>query len=141
MNYPESKLQQACVRWFRYQYPTRIIYAIPNGGKRKFTTGSILRAEGLLSGVPDLFIAEPMGDFHGMYIEMKKGSGKQTPAQMDMEEKLINRGYLCSVCRTFEEFEMEVSSYFRLKENLNESLTKKRGSYLNDLTPHMVIGT
>ena len=51
MNNAESRLQQACVRWVRYQYPDLVVYAIPNGGKRNAVTGAILKAEGVLAGV------------------------------------------------------------------------------------------
>ena len=89
----ESKLQQACVRWFRYQYPGILIFAIPNGGQRNKVTASILKAEGVLAGVPDLFIATPNGTHSGLFIEMKFGSNKPTLLQHQTMGKLLNSGY------------------------------------------------
>ena len=53
MKHVESSLQIQCVRWFRYQYPSRTIFSIPLGGNRNAVTGAILKAEGALAGVAD----------------------------------------------------------------------------------------
>ena len=57
----ESKIQIACVNWFRYQYPEykKLLFSVPNGGARNSITGAILKAEGALSGVSDLILLKP----------------------------------------------------------------------------------
>lgn len=110
----EHKIQVACVNWFRYVYPKSIIYAIPNGGQRNAVTASKLKAEGVLAGVPDLFVAEARNNFHGLYLEMKNGkAGRVSDHQRDMMEQLQNKGYKCVVCRSFDDFEKEVKEYMR----------------------------
>ena len=44
MTHEESRIQQGCVRWFRYQFPNlaRLLFAVPNGGRRDAVTGKIL---------------------------------------------------------------------------------------------------
>lgn len=63
----ESKEQVAFVKWFRLQFPSVRIFAIPNGGARDAITGSRLKAEGVEPGVPDLYIPK----WH-LWIEMKR---------------------------------------------------------------------
>jgi len=113
MKHNESKLQQACVRWFRMQYPDKIIFAIPNGGKRDVREASRLKAEGVLAGVPDLFVPEARYGFHGLFIEMKFGDGKMTEAQEKICEDLKNLGYGVTTISTFEAFEKLMKSYFK----------------------------
>lgn len=47
-----------------------LIFAIPNGDHRAITTAKRLKAEGVVAGVPDLFI--PQWD---LWIEMKRREG------------------------------------------------------------------
>ena len=57
----EHQLQVECVKWFRFQYPklANLLFAIPNGGLRNIKVATKLKAEGVLAGVPDLFLAIP----------------------------------------------------------------------------------
>ena len=71
--HPESELQRACVRWFRMQYPQHLLFHIPNGGKRNAREAAIFKAEGVVAGIPDLFLAEARHGHHGLFIEMKAG--------------------------------------------------------------------
>lgn len=112
----EHQIQVACVNWFRYQYPKSLIYAVPNGGQRNAVVAAKLKAEGVLSGVPDLFVAEPKGNYHGLYVEMKNGTaGKVSESQKEVMYKLTEKGYACVVCRSFDEFEAAVTDYMRGK--------------------------
>lgn len=110
----EHRLQCACVRWFRYAYPHHLLYAVPNGGQRSVATAARLKAEGVLAGVPDLFLSAARGGFHGLYIEMKDGAkGRVSESQRDTMERLTAEGYLCAVCRNFDEFRQTVEEYLR----------------------------
>lgn len=48
MKHEESRIQQACIKWFRLQYPKLALnlFAVPNGGARKRIEGAIMKAEG-----------------------------------------------------------------------------------------------
>lgn len=108
----EHDLQVSCVNWFRLQYPHEIIYAIANGGDRNIITATRLKAEGVVSGIPDLHIPCMRKGFGGLYIEMKNGrKGRVSDSQKEIMNHLAERGYKCYICRTFEEFVEAVNSY------------------------------
>ena len=110
----EHDLQVSCVRWFRLQYPqyAKLLFAIPNGGQRNAVVAAKLKAEGVQAGVPDLFLAVPGGDYHGLWIEMKNGkAGRLSALQGSMIAALVKQGYRCEVCHSFGEFENVVKEY------------------------------
>ena len=101
----ESKEQSAVVRWFKMQYPKyqECIVAIPNGahlaGKtvddRKRQMAKMKR-EGLKPGASDLFIAVPVGDLSGLWLEMKKTGETYSSVKTNQREHLaqmIKVGY------------------------------------------------
>ncbi len=110
----EHDLQVSCVRWFRYSYPQEIIMAIPNGGYRSPKTAAIMKAEGQLAGVPDLFIPAAKGDYHGLWIEMKNGkAGRLSESQQTMIEHLRQLGHRVEIVRSFDEFANLVQEYLK----------------------------
>ncbi len=81
--------------WFRKTYPEVLIFAIPNGGQRSKVTAVKLQAEGVLSGVPDLFVPA-----WGLFIEMKRQrGGSVSPDQKDIIPKLREAGYAVEIAR------------------------------------------
>jgi hypothetical protein len=66
----EHEEQKGFVRWFRLKYPTILIFAIPNGSYRDISTAKKLKMEGVVSGIPDLYIPK----YH-CWIEMKRADG------------------------------------------------------------------
>ena len=108
----EHEIQVACVNYFRLRYPKGLIYAIPNGGQRNVIVASKLKAEGVLSGVPDLHIPMAKKGYNGLYIELKNGkTGKVSENQKTIMDKLQSEGYRCEVCRSFYEFKNVVDDY------------------------------
>lgn len=106
MKHQESTLQTQCVKWFRYQYPHLVIYAVPNGGSRNVCEAQRLKSEGVLAGVADLTILLPQGK--SLYIEMKVKGNRQTPNQKEFQQKAEVLGHKYYVCYNFEEFEKVV---------------------------------
>lgn len=118
----ESSTQIACVKWFRMQFPEygNLLFSIPNGGKRNVVTAMILKAEGALAGVPDLFLSIPKLDSnlvwtHGLYIEMKTDKGKQSEAQKDFMLRVRVHGYQYEVVRSIDEFIKVTKDYLTSK--------------------------
>ena len=112
MKTTEHDIQVNCVDYFRLRYPKGLIYAIPNGGQRNIIVAKKLKAEGALSGVPDLHIAIAKKGFHGLYIEIKNGkAGRLSENQKTTMSKLQKEGYQCEVCRSFDEFRNVVDNY------------------------------
>lgn len=113
MKHRESELQQACIKWFAYQYPIQIMFAIPNGGKRGIVTAQTMKSEGVLAGVSDLFLMDAKKGYYGMFIEIKSPVGKASQKQMMFMAAAIIRGYHCVVVRSFDEFKSEVEKYLK----------------------------
>ena len=114
MKTTEHEIQVNCVNYFRLRYPKGLIYAIPNGGQRNVIVAAKLKAEGVLSGVPDLHIPMAKNGFHGLYIELKNGKvGKVSENQKTIMQKLQSEGYRCEVCRSFDEFRTIIDNYMQ----------------------------
>jgi len=113
MRHNESKLQINCVKWFSYQYSDYVLLSIPNGGKRNIREAQIMKAEGLLAGAADLFLAKSNNKYFGLFIEMKFGKGKQTESQKLFEKNVTANGYQYLICRSFEEFMNVINNYIK----------------------------
>ena len=114
-NYTEHDLQCDCVQLFREKHPdlALLLFAIPNGGQRHLSVAAKLKAEGVLSGVPDLFLALPSGEFHGLWLELKVGKNKLTDTQKKMFGILSEQKYKCVEIRSIEDFFAEVEKYLK----------------------------
>lgn len=93
MKHHESGHQQAYFSWARLHPVARLAYAIPNGGARSKVTAAILKAEGVLAGVPDIHLPVARGDCHSLYIEMKWGTNKPSAAQAEVIAHLVEQGH------------------------------------------------
>lgn len=88
------------------------IFAIPNGGKRSLLTAIKLKNEGVLSGVPDLFLPYPSKQYHGIFFEMKKSKGGTVSSeQKAIIERLNNNGYKAVVCKGAQEAIAALEAY------------------------------
>ena len=111
----ESQLQHSCLTWFRLQYPSlsRMLFAVPNGGKRDARTGAQMKYEGAVRGVADLILLIPKKGFASLCIEMKTPKGRQSEEQIKWQneaEKYRNRSI---VCHSLNECMYEVNSYLK----------------------------
>lgn len=123
MTYEESKIQIACITWFDYSYPKLKLnlFSIPNGGKRSKFAGGIQKAEGMRSGVADLFLAVPKigeevhlpQEFNGVFIEMKTAKGTQKDTQKEFQKAVEAQGYKYVICRSFDEFKIAIEGYLK----------------------------
>ena len=96
----EHTLQVKVVQYVRTFYPEVMILSIPNGSGTTARNRLALYAEGLLPGVPDLFIPEARKGFHGLWIEMKIKEGVESKSQKAVRNNLERNGYLCYVARS-----------------------------------------
>lgn len=75
------------------------LFSIPNGGDRDKIVAGRMKAEGVKSGVSDLFLPVARGGFHGLWIEMKRFDGGTLS---DTQGKFLNfvktKGYAQSLC-------------------------------------------
>ncbi len=98
----EHDHQKAVFTWAmanREQWPElNLLYAIPNEDKRSVERVRKLKAQGMRPGLPDLCLPTPRGDFHGLYIELKRPGGKLRPNQELWLKALAGQGYMTAVC-------------------------------------------
>ena len=120
MKNKESELQILCINWFRLAFPQykMLLFSIPNGGHRNLLTAVRMKREGVISGVPDLFLSLPRNGFHGMYIEMKYGKGKLSANQEAFIAEVSKHNYKVEVINSLDKFVREVTQY--LNSNLNQ---------------------
>lgn len=133
----EGLMQRAVIKWWSVQcrffgVPEILLFSIPNGGGRSGPiVGSILKAEGLRKGAPDLFLAVPRFRFeptpnpvpyghtgwplvrndHGLFLELKTRTGVVSPYQQDFHEELRKQGYRVEVVRSSMEAINAITSY------------------------------
>lgn len=127
--------QQALIDWVQANL-TRLpqlhmLFAIPNGGERPATlvkrSGKMhrvsfeavrLKEEGVREGVPDLCLAYPVYGIHGMrhpglFIEMKRPTGKPSVSQLNWLEALHRLHYATAVCYSTEDAIGVIEEYLR----------------------------
>ena len=106
----EHEQQKAFFEWFRQQYPFIVAFAIPNGGHRHPAVGRKLKDEGVLAGVPDIFVADGRP---GLFIEMKLKGNKPTEKQQATIKRLKDAGYNAVVCYSLDEAITATNFYLR----------------------------
>lgn len=93
------------------------MFAIPNGGLRNKITANRLKAEGVKSGVPDIFLPVARHGCHGLFIEMKrpKLEGKAKGSTQNNQKRWIDilrsNGYGVAICYGFTEARQVLEKY------------------------------
>lgn len=90
------------------------MHAIPNGGLRDRITAAKLKAEGVKSGVSDVFLPVKRGAWSGLYIEMKKPKGKPTAEQLAFGVFVLSQGFGFIVCDHWEKARDVIINYMEL---------------------------
>ena len=114
----EAEEQRALFDWAALasgKYPAlRTLYHIPNGGRRDAKEAALLRAEGVKAGVPDLCLPAACGQYHGLYIELKRAkSGKMSREQEEWIAYLNAAGYRAVCCHGWEVAAAEILKYLK----------------------------
>lgn len=98
----EYKEQECLFEWVSYtqmQYPElKMLFHVPNGGRRDAATGRALKRRGVRAGGADLFLAYPSNGYHGCFVELKVGKNKPTRNQNEWLDVLQKNGYYTRVC-------------------------------------------
>ena len=115
MKRSEETEQMTLVDWCNiniFKYPElKLLYHIPNGGRRNKLEAARLKRAGVKKGVPDLCLPVARGKFYGMYIELKYGKGKTSKEQKEWIADLTEQGYRAVVCNGFEEAKKAIIDY------------------------------
>ncbi len=97
----EHAIQSAFFAWVRLaekMHPVlKLMFAVPNAGKRSFKTAAMMKAEGLRKGVLDVIFPVSRNGFIGLAIEFKKPDEKMTAEQEDYADMLIKENWLVVV--------------------------------------------
>ena len=112
----ESKIQQRGIDMAGQAmellgFDMRLLMSIPNGADVADHHRMRLVAEGLRSGVPDLFLAYRAGGYGGLWIEVKRPGGKLSRNQEAMMLQLGKEGYLCKIAYSSENIRDLVLDY------------------------------
>lgn len=104
-----------------------LLFAIPNGGARHKAVAGKMKAEGVKSGIWDLFLPVPQlvavgtlrmeTKYHGLFIEIKEPNrrkhkdGGLSDEQIKFGNAMHANGYATVVCYTWEEAFAELLKY------------------------------
>lgn len=103
---------------------------MPNEGKRTAAAGGIAKSIGLRPGVPDLILDWPVGEFHGLRIEMKYGKNKPTKEQLGWLYRLATAGYYVAICWSARDAIQVITAYMDRRLGcllLNKEISDKYG--------------
>ena len=115
MKHSESDLQQACIKWFDYQYPRfkEMLFAVPNGGNRNLREAARLKKEGVRCGISDLILLISNLSYNCLCIEIKTEKGRQSESQKYWQNLTIMYQNKYIIIRSFDEFKKEIEDYFK----------------------------
>ncbi len=106
----ESAHQKALFCWMalpeqKARYPELdLAFHIPNGGARDSDQkvaakrGGELKAEGVKSGVLDIFLPVARGGWHGLFLELKVKNNTTSEKQDKFIFRVTQQGFLAKVC-------------------------------------------
>lgn len=114
----ENQEQAMLFEWARlmeHKHPElKLLFAIPNGGYRPPKTAAILKATGVKSGVPDICLPVPRGEWAGLYIELKRRKGGTLSAnQRIWLNALTKQGHMAVCCKGADEAIRTIERYLK----------------------------
>ena len=115
----EAEEQIKLFQWAAYmergKYPQlRLLYAVPNGGRRDRIEAAHMKLQGVKAGVPDICLAYPSGKYHALYIELKVGKNKPSDKQKTWLHNLQEAGYMAAVCYGYDDAVETIERYLSL---------------------------
>lgn len=114
----EEDEQRTLFEWVKLQEGThpelKLLFHVPNEGKRSYVTGGRMKAAGLKKGVPDLWLPVPKGRYHGLVIELKREKGgRVSDEQMEWIKALTINGYRAVIAFGWDAARKEIADYLR----------------------------
>ena len=122
----EEQIQLALVQYLRYQYPDVLFRSDAAGFK--LSVGQAKKMKELNGGIrawPDIFIAEPRGDYYALFIELKREgtrifkkdgalvADEHIREQYDMLHDLRRKGYAAEFACGFDEAKKLIDDYMK----------------------------
>ena len=113
---PEAIEQERVIKWARdneNNYPFLwLLHSSLNGVKLSKNQAGRAKTQGMLSGVPDLFLPVPKNGYHGLFIEMKSEKGRLSTNQTCFLSKVELLGYKIAVCYSANEAIKTIENYY-----------------------------
>lgn len=100
----ETKHQLQVIKWsqmpqVRQLWPElRLLYHVPNERDCSDVTRHLLKLMGVKPGVADLVLPVARGNWHGLYLELKKFGGRPSANQLWWKEQLTAQNYRAVTC-------------------------------------------
>ena len=114
-HYDESKYQEQVVYALQRFYK-HVMFTGGFAGERLDGRAAIRRNRmGYRAGTPDIIVLEARGGFHGLLVEMKSSTGRQTPEQKLFQQESEARGYCYKVCKSTQDGVDAITEYMALK--------------------------
>lgn len=109
-NFPnptELEIQIQVFQWAEWQcgkWPElRLLNASLNGLRTSKAQAGKAKAAGMKRGYPDIFLPAPRGEFHGLFIELKRPGESPREEQMSWLRALRSQGYAATWAVGFDE--------------------------------------
>lgn len=109
----EQKALFEWAEWAKHRYPElALMFHVPNEAKRSYALGREMKAQGMKAGVPDLFLPVARGEYHGLFIELKRVRDyKLSDVQRKWLGDLTRQGYKAVMCRGWGEASRTIVDY------------------------------
>lgn len=121
---PEAKIQSESYQWFHNTFPQYrgLLFACTNQNERsgdiskkaQQISGAMRRNMGVYPGVSDLICLIPRGKYHGLMLECKTETGRQSLQQIEWQREVELQGYFYAIFRSVEEFKEIITWYLNL---------------------------
>lgn len=121
---PEANIQALSYAWFWNTYPAYrgLLFAVTNqndaspllGKKDQQIMGARRKNLGVFAGVSDLVCLIPRGQYHGLMLECKTVTGRQSEEQERWEHLVTINGYRYRIFRSVEDFKQIIIEYLSL---------------------------
>ena len=108
----EDQLQAKAYQWHWNNYPDqrKLLFSVPNGGKRHPREAAKFKATGVVAGVSDLIFLYKSKCY---LIEMKTEKGTQQKNQKEWETLVKSHGFDYFICRSLEQFQSIINSIIK----------------------------
>ena len=123
-NNPEYQLYKGIALYLKLQYPNVLYHFDPTGLNLSKAQSGMLKAIQGSRGFPDLFIIEPRGNHHGLFLELKPegtnlkkkdgtASSEHIKEQTAYIVEMWDRGFEAGFAVGFDDAKEKIDSYLR----------------------------
>lgn len=95
----------------------KFLFHIPNGGSRNIKEAMSLKRQGVTKGVSDYFLAIPVGEFAGFWLEMKRdtASACMTESQEEFQDLMGSVGYKVGYAKGWRSGAQQLCEYLEIE--------------------------